>query len=265
MGRLIGALIIIVVSYSFGRYFGRTAAKWLARHKVQMRHPRLLQGSFSLIFTTIGILFALNLLGFQQALIGLAASGGITALVIGFAFKDVGENILAGLLLATGRPFDEGDTIRCGDFEGRVLEIGLRNTSIRAYDGVRTYVPNATILNSPLSNLTRSEPRRYEVTLGVDYHTNVARALEIIKNVVDSEADLLGEPAPVLYIKALSEQFITLSILVWIDSRDAQRPVLEVRTSLMARIKDALLKEGITLSSDVSSALAVTMTNSSPT
>lgn len=123
------------------------------------------------LFGFIGLMAAVDHLGLEGIAKGLLAGGGATAIILGFAFREIGENFLAGLFLAFSRPFRLGDLIRSGDLaEGVVKTIDLRNTHIRTADGRDIYVPNAHIFNDPLTNFTRDGLRRPTFTVGVDYH-----------------------------------------------------------------------------------------------
>ncbi|HAZ24509.1 MAG TPA: mechanosensitive ion channel protein MscS, partial [Algoriphagus sp.] len=99
---------------------------------------------------------------------GLLAGAGITAFVIGFALKDIGENFLAGILLAFKRPFKVGDTVDINGIRGVVLNLNLRDTQIKTPDGKDVFIPNATIIKNPLVNFTIDGFLRYDFIVGLD-------------------------------------------------------------------------------------------------
>jgi small-conductance mechanosensitive channel len=92
--------------------------------------------------------------GLTGVVSGLLAGAGISAFIIGFALKDIGENFLAGILLAFKRPFRVGDLVDIGGIRGTVLILNLRDTQIKTPDGKDVFIPNANIIKNPLVNFT---------------------------------------------------------------------------------------------------------------
>ena len=124
----------------------------------------------------------------------LLATGGLMAVVLGFAFRDIGENLLAGVLLAFSRSFDVGDLIESSGLQGRVRAIELRHVHIRTADGCDIFIPSAAIFRNPLHNFTRDGLRRGRFTVGIDYGDDPVRALEILAETVGSTPGVLPEP-----------------------------------------------------------------------
>jgi small-conductance mechanosensitive channel len=89
--------------------------------------------------------------------------------IIGFTFKDIGENFLSGILMAFKSPFRIGDLVQTGDITGYVTSLSLRETTLKSLDGKDVFIPNSTILKEPLSNFTIDGFLRYEFVIGVDY------------------------------------------------------------------------------------------------
>ena len=83
----------------------------------------------------------------------MLAGAGISAFIIGFALKDIGENFLAGIILAFKRPFRVGDIVDINGLKGKVLTLNLRDTQIKTGDGKDVFIPNAVIIKNPLSIL----------------------------------------------------------------------------------------------------------------
>ncbi|MEX5538851.1 mechanosensitive ion channel domain-containing protein, partial [Pseudomonas syringae] len=75
----------------------------------------------------------------------LMSALGIGSVAIGFAFKDIFQNLLSGILILLSEPFRIGDAIVCNGLEGTVEDIQIRATTLRSYDGRRLVIPNATV------------------------------------------------------------------------------------------------------------------------
>ena len=103
---------------------------------------------------------------------------GLSAFLVGFAFKDIAENSLAGVMLAFNRPFNVNDSIQVKDHMGRVMELNLRTTRIKTYDGKDIYVPNSVLLKESVTNFTRDGFIRQDFLIGIDYDAHLPAVME---------------------------------------------------------------------------------------
>lgn len=103
----------------------------------------------------------------------LVAGLGITSVALGFAFKDILQNWLAGVLILWRRPFQVGDQIRTGSFEGTVEAIDVRATRLRTYDGERVVLPNGAVYTRPILVRTAFGFRRVRLTVGIGYEASI--------------------------------------------------------------------------------------------
>ncbi len=116
----------------------------------------------------------------------LFAGLGIGAVAIGFAFQDIFENFLAGVLIMLREKMRIGDPIECEGIIGKVEHITLRETHIRALSGELTIVPNSILFKNPVEILTDQDRRRFDVVVGVAYDSNLDQAVEVIRKSVES-------------------------------------------------------------------------------
>lgn len=158
-----------------------------------------------------GLIIALNLLGLRGAAASLLDGGGVTAVVLGFAFREIGENFLAGFVLAFSRPFEVGDLIQSEELLGEVRGIELRHTHIRTADGRDIFIPSSQIVNKPVVNYTRDGLRSPSFTVGIDYADDSERARQILLKIVQSTEGVLEIPA-------LAAQYVELEVVFWIDT-----------------------------------------------
>ena len=132
---------------------------------------------------TIGIIVVFQILGFGDIVGGIITGAGLSAVVIGFAFKNIGENFLSGLLLAFNRPFKVGDTIQVENLSGTITSMDFRTTNIKSFEGQDIFIPNSIILNNPLINYTYKSQRRFDFTIKFDYTYDIDEAK---KSLLDS-------------------------------------------------------------------------------
>ncbi len=145
---IIGGVVFILVMYVIGRLVARGLRALF--HK----RGRLDLGSVlgSLAFGAImivAVLFASAIIFPSVQPATIISSLGIGSVAIGFAFKDILQNLLAGILLLVNRPYRRGDQIVVKDFEGTVEHIESRATLIKTYDGRRVIIPNSDVYTSP--------------------------------------------------------------------------------------------------------------------
>ena len=199
-----------------------------------------------------GLILCMFLLGLGGIAGGLIAGAGVSAIIIGFAFKDIGENFLAGIILAFSRPYNIGDKVETGSTYGIVRALDLRNTHIKTFDGKDVYVPNAMVLKNPLINYTRDGFLRYEFLVGIDYDDNIQHAIEVVLKAASSvEGVLAGDKAPQVQINELSTSTINLVVYIWTDTFDRTKDDLQIKTEVMNETKKALIENKITMPADI--------------
>jgi small conductance mechanosensitive channel len=121
---------------------------------------------------------------------------GLSGILIGFAFKDILENFIAGILLLLIEPFRINDQIVIDKFEGTVENIEARFTSIKTYDGRRVIIPNIKLFTDSVIVNTAYESRRLEYDITIGYGDDISRAKEIILETLNSMDGILKEPPP---------------------------------------------------------------------
>jgi small-conductance mechanosensitive channel len=164
----------------------------------------------------------------------------------GFAFRDVLQNYLAGILLLLTRPFRIGDQIAFGTFEGTVEDIQTRATFIRTYDGRRVVIPNAELFTGAVVVNTAFEVRRIECDVGIGYGDDVGKAKALILQTLRSLPAAVEEPAPDVLAWAFAESSITLRVRWWV--RPPRRgDALDARDAVITAVRSELLAHGVDL------------------
>ena len=252
---LIFAIVVLLIFYFAGKGIGigikRAIEKSGRKDSSFLYFSKLVNG----IIVFIGFIFFLNILGFQAFATTLLAGGGLTAVILGFAFKDIGENFLAGFLLAFSRPFNKGDLIETGGITGRVQVIELRHTHVRTSDGCDVFIPSAQLFTKPLHNYTIDGLRRGSFTVGIDYGDDPQKAITLLSDTVRSVKKVLKKPAPSVQIKGFDPNYVELQVSFWINVRDQEAGLPAIRTDVMNNCRHALIDNNFTFSADVSTAV----------
>lgn len=163
--------------------------------------------------------------------VAVLSSLGILGIAAGFAFQDILSNLLAGVLLLMRDPFRGGDQISVDGHTGTVVEINLRETVLKTYDGRRLTIPNATVYTNPISVQTAFDQVRTSVVVGVDYSTDLERARSLAHEAASGVDGVLPEPAVQVYATTFGSSTVDLEISYWTQPRQA-----EIR-----RVQDAVI------------------------
>lgn len=173
----------------------------------------------------------------------LFAGLGIGAVAIGFAFQDIFENFLAGVLIMLREKMRIGDVIECEGIEGKVEHITLRETHIRSLSGELTVVPNSILFKNPVEILTDQSQRRYDVVIGVSYDTNLDQAAEVIRKAVESVDGIDVEKGIDIFAKEFNSSSIDFLVRWW--SGSSARDGWESKDKIVRAIKQGLDNAGI--------------------
>jgi len=173
----------------------------------------------------------------------LLATLGIGGVAIGFAFKDILQNFLAGVLILLREPFRIGDQIRSGDFEGTVETIETRATIIRTYDGKRVVIPNADIYTNPVVVNTAHKERRSQYDIGIGYGDNLREAIKLIQQTMESVDGVKSDPAPEVIVQELAGSTVNLRARWWTEPDQAS--TIKAGSEVVASVKEALDEAGI--------------------
>jgi potassium efflux system protein len=188
-----------------------------------------------------GLLLALSAAGIQTSQFTIVF--GALGVGIGFGLQNVVNNFVSGLILMFERPIQPDDIIDVDTLQGRVIEIGLRATRIRTWDGAEVVVPNGTLLSGNLINWTLTDStRRVELPVGVAYGSDARRVLEILMGVCNAQPDAMKDPAPVVLFKGFGESSLDFVVRFW--APDAATAV-SARSEAGVAIVEALNAEGI--------------------
>ncbi len=242
---VIGVLIIISL------WFIGNRSKRLIKNRLTNRIDDPLLASFlaqisKVFFVVLGLLLFLKTIGLGGAATSILATAGVSAFIIGFAFRDIGENFLAGIVLAFNRPFKVGDVIETVGIVGKVQGLSLREIHVKTFDGKDVYIPNGQILKNPLFNYTIDGFRRFDFNIGVDYFTDLPKACEIILQQMHQIDGILKETkAPDVTVSNFGEHKLYITVYFWINTFDPEVSVFLIQREAMNKCILALTKAGI--------------------
>lgn len=249
--RMAFAFIILVVTW-----FIATQISKLSRKKLTGKAKDPLVGQFVANLVKYALLACcvilfLHLLGLTGIAGGLLAGAGVSALIFGFAFKDIAENFLAGIILAFDRPFSLDDTVRIGDQVGHVKALNFRTTHIKTFDEKDVFIPNSKIIKESLVNLTRDGLIRLEFLVGIAYEDDIAKAIECILLTTRKIEGVLEAKEPFAVVEELGTSTVNIRVFFWSETDDYKKGVLITKSTVIKNVKEALISTGFTLPADI--------------
>ena len=214
---LIAGLVLLILAIILGKIVYRIIVKTTKKRWKQNILSNFLAEVVKWVFYLIGLISALNVMGFSGVTNTIFAGAGVSAIVIGFAFKDIGENFLAGIILAFKRPFEIGDIIEIQGDKGTVKDLDLRSTHLRNSEGKDIYIPNSSIIKNTLVNFTKDGYLRVNFLIGIAPECDIEHTRELIMNYLNSNDAVLKSPASNVVVNDLGEFTVDLKVLFWID------------------------------------------------
>lgn len=247
-------ILFLIIGFLISNFIQHRIRRRLTRKSPNHITANFTSQIFGFILKSIVIFSTLYLLGLNSFTNKLLAGAGLLTFVIGFALKDIGENFLAGIILAFKSPFKLDDLIEINGIIGHVRDINIRETLIKTPDGKDVFLPNSIILKNPLYNYTLDGFLRYEFTVGIAYENNPLEAVKLILRTVNNIEDVLkGDKKPVITIDELATNTININVKFWIDTFKSKRRSAHniIRSQAINDVVTALIANGFSLPANI--------------
>lgn len=247
-------LLFIIVGFVVANFFKKRIRKRLANKSPNHITATFISQIVSFVLKTIVIFVSLYLLGLDSFTNKVLAGAGLLTFVIGFALKDIGENFLAGIILAFKSPFRLDDLVEINGIVGFVKDISIRETLLKTRDGKDVFLPNAIILKNPLHNFTIDGFLRYEFEIGIAYENNPTEAIKIIFETLEKIGGVLQQDKkPSITISELAANTINIKVQFWVDTFKTTKSSVHnsIRSQVMNDVVEALISNGYSLPASI--------------
>lgn len=241
---IVGGVAFLVVAW----FAGRMAARGMRRLFSHRDHADLggVLGSIAFgVILIVAFLIAAAIVFPSVQPGNIISALGIGSVAIGFAFKDILQNLLAGILILINRPFRRGDQIKVKEYEGTVEHIESRATAIKTYDGRRVIIPNSDIYTSAVIVNTAFPTRRDFVEVGIGYGDDPERAAALFTEAMATVEGVEGDPRPETLVWALDASAVTLRVRWWVKSPRVE--LVHTRARVLLAIRSTAAANGIDL------------------
>jgi len=244
--KLLPNVIVALLVFVFFILIARLIKKIIVRKSTALNRPSLgnmLGGLAKWSLIVFGLLISATIVLPSLKPGDLVSGLGIGSVAIGFAFKDILQNWLAGLLILLRQPFFIGDVISVNGHVGVVESIETRATIIKTFDAQRIVVPNSEIYTSSITVKTAYPIRRSEYEVGIGYGDDITQASKVILDAVRSVKGVETDPAPDIATVDLAASWVTLRPRWWVNA-DASS-IYQVNSDVITAIKYALDEHSI--------------------
>ena len=237
------ALIVWFVGAKVLRFIRKLVRKAMERRDVDKGVTQFTDSMVKYGLYIVLIIVILNVFGIQTSSVAAAvASLGLTA---GLALQGSLSNFAGGVLILILKPFKVGDYIieDTHNNEGTVSELSIFYTRLKTLDNKVVVIPNGTLANASLTNVTTSDKRQIDLTFGISYDDDLKKAKAILQHIAETTEERVKDTDIQIFVRDLAESSVNLGFRIWVPMDDYWK----VRWALNERVKLTFDEEGITI------------------
>jgi small-conductance mechanosensitive channel len=242
------AVVIVFIGWVVAR-----ALRWLLhRHFAKTKtasFATVMSKIASWVFVFVVILIAIAITFPSVKPVDLLAGLGFFSVAVGFAFQDILENTLSGILLLFRQPFRSGDQITVMNRSGTVQGITIRETKLTTFDGELVVIPNRDVYKNIIDVHTHHEDHRLEFVVGIAYENDPAEAIEVIHDALARVDHVRADPAPLAVVTELGVSTVDVTVYFWTDAHRLES--LTTRDAAIREVKFALDRAGIEMPAEI--------------
>lgn len=233
--QILGAIIILIIGIIVARWVSRLVIGLCEKNNMDVVLAKFLGSAVKITVIVFVLIVALGKFGISIA--PFIAAIGALAFGASFALQGPLSNYGAGLMIIITRPFTIGNTITIKEFSGVVEDITLSYTTLSTEDGEKITIPNKHIVGEVLKN--SFENKVIETTIGISYHDNPQKAIEVIHETLKKFPQISSEPAPQIGIQEFADSAINIGMRYWVPTKQYFKTQYEVNLAAYQVLKDA--------------------------
>ena len=215
---LLLAVIILVVGFAVVNFVLKKICKMKSFEKVDANYKNFILNFFGTALKVVIVLTAVIVLGVPQS--SVVAVIGSCGLAIGLALQGGLSNIASGMIIMFCKPFHVGDFVVSGDISGVVKNIGIYYTLITTADNQDIHVPNSTLANSTIKNLSTETTRRIDFDFSIAYSADIDLTRKVLLATAAMNDLVLKDPAPEVFVTAHGESSVSVRLRLWCNAEN---------------------------------------------
>ncbi|MDG4715687.1 mechanosensitive ion channel family protein [Winogradskyella marincola] len=241
------AILVMVTSYFAAKYISKLVSRLVSKKVNQQSITTAISRVTAVVVVALGLFISLGVLNLGKALTSLLAGAGVVGLAIGLALQGTLANTFAGLILSFRKKIQIGNWVETTGYSGEVIDINLKDFTLKEADNNIVVIPNKTILENPLKNYSLTTRMRVFLECGVGYESDLEKVEQLTKEVIAKTFDQVQKPEDVeFYYTEFGDSSINYLCRFWIDA-ESMLEKLRAKTKAIIEIKKAYDKEGINI------------------
>ncbi len=250
---IILSILIVSAGALLATFLSKLFQKAVSRKVHDTLMVNFLSKSIKLTLIVIVAMFGLKVAGLDGVATGILTAAGASAVIFGFAFRDIGENFISGVILSFNRPFKIEDTVSIGDIFGKVKAMEFRYTKLKTFDGRDVYIPNSDLIKKAVFNYTEDGYFRLDFTVGVAYEEKIGDVEELILKTVRATNGVIEDATHETFVTAdeLATSTVNLRVFFWVETIEYRKQSLKIKSDVVANVKEAIIANGMNMPADI--------------
>ncbi len=235
--------IILLFAWGMARIAAHLVRVFLRKKLHQLLLENIITRGVGVLVFLFGVYLIFEMTNLTGAAFTIVSGTGLLGVILGIAFRDITENLLASILLSIHHPFQNGDLVEIEGFSGYVQGLTMRVTLLLSPEGHCIQIPNAMVYKSTILNYTTAPHRREDFFVAIGYDISIAKAQKIAQEACAKIDGVLEHPRPSVFVDFFGKSSVRLRVYFWFNG--TLYPRLKMRSCAMARVKEALQEENI--------------------
>ncbi|MEO5902528.1 MAG: mechanosensitive ion channel family protein [Gemmatimonadaceae bacterium] len=239
------AILVLAFTVLLAKLATRAARRVARNHTTSALLLDVTARGAGFVVILVGLYVVFRVMGLTTVALTVVGGTGVLGIILGIAFRDISENLLASVFLSVQHPFSNGDLVEIEGVTGYVQRLTMRATLLMTLDGNHVQIPNSTVYKGILRNFTSNPNRREDFTVGIGYDDPVPFAQQVALKVLAEHPALLKDPEPWVLVDSLGSTTVNLKIYFWLDG--TRHSWLKVKSSVIRLVKRAFQDAGISM------------------
>ena len=239
--KVLGSIAIFVI----GRWLAHVLINGLKNllEKAQVDNTLISFLANVLYYVSVAIVIVISLGNLGIPTTTIVAVLGAATLAVGLALQDSLGNLAAGVMIILLRPYRLGDFVEVNGENGYVSDIQIFHTTLTTRDNKTVFIPNSDVMSSNITNYSKTDLVRLDLTYGIGYNDDILKAKRILEEIVHGESRVAVDPAPVVAVKELGDSSVNLAVRPYVYVRD----MVPVSFAITEQVKLRFDAEGISI------------------
>lgn len=241
------AIVVVLIAYILAKYVFKLVNKITARKVEQKSIVNIISKLAYIAVIMLGVFLALGILDLSKTLTSLITGAGVLGLVIGLALQGTLSNTISGIMISFRKKIQIGNWVETNDFAGEIIDINLKNLTLKETDNNIVFIPNKTILETPMKNFSLTPYIRVTVSCGVGYKSDLEFVEKLVKSTLSNTFKKIDDNKPVeFYFTEFGDSSINFICRFWIEgTRNVHK--LDASNKAIIAIKKAFDAEGVNI------------------